>query len=126
MNKKCIILLLMMFAVSAEAGERLDGNALKEFWEEKTIVGVHHKHGSIKTYHGADGTAHSVAERGKVRKGKWWIDEASNKKCIEWSHNKKRRCHYTESNGDGTYTLIHGKNGKRLVEISAVLDGNQL
>lgn len=121
-----IAIAALAVAGSVQAGERLEGDALQEFWEGKTIVGEHFKLGPIKTYHAMDGSVHSVASSGKERKGRWWIDESTNKKCIEWSNDGKHRCHYVESNGDGTYTLIHGRKGKRLVEISAVLDGNQL
>ena len=110
----------------AHAGDRLEGDELKEFWTNKTIVGTHHKLGAIKTYHGSDGVVHSKSNAGAERIGKWWIDESSNKKCIKWNHKNKYGCHYTENNGDGTYTLIHGKKGKKLVEIETTLEGNHL
>lgn len=126
MQKTMIAVLTFTLVGTAQAGERLQGQALKDFWTGNTIVGKHRKLGPIKTYHAADGSVHSVSSAGKERKGRWWIDAASNRKCIEWNNDGKHRCHYTESNGDGTYTLVHGRKGSRIVEISSVLEGNQL
>jgi len=124
---KITLALSLLLAVGlANAGERLKGDELHEFWTDKTIVGTHHKLGEIKTYHGSDGVVHSKSHAGAERVGKWWIDESSNKKCTKRNHKNKPGCHYTENNGDGTHTLIHGKNGKILVHIESTLDGNQL
>jgi len=125
MKKIVVAILAFTVAGSVQAGERLEGDALKGFWEGKTIVGKHSKLGPVKTYHGTDGSVHSIVSSGKERKGIWWIDESSSKKCIEWNGDGVHRCHYTESNGDGTYTLVHGKKGKPIIQISTVLDGKQ-
>ncbi len=126
MKLKLAIFLIVLSFGSANAGERLKGDQLKEFWTDKTITGEHNKMGAIKTYHSSDGTVHSKSSLGAVRNGKWWIDESSNKKCIKWDHKNKKSCHYTEVNKDGTHTLVHGKKGKKLVEIKSTEEGNKL
>lgn len=128
MKKKIVALLFLSFACVANvnAGERLTNDELKEFYTDKTLTGVHFKLGPGKTYFGADGSAHSKADSGNERIGKWWIDEDSNKRCIRWNGKNKDFCHYTERNDDGSHTLIHGKNGKRLVEIEKAESGNQM
>jgi len=124
--KKTAFLALLLLASIAHAGARLTGDALKAFYTDKTLTSVHHKKGPGKTYFSADGTVHSKRDRGEQRTGKWWIDDATDKRCLRWSNHNKDFCHYTQSNGDGTYVLIHGDNGKRLVEISETVDGNAL
>ncbi|MCW8930751.1 MAG: hypothetical protein OQL19_10980 [Gammaproteobacteria bacterium] len=126
MKSKISILLIILACSNAYAGDRLKGDELKEFWTDKTIIGVHHKMGAIKTYHSEDGSVHSKSSSGAVRNGKWWIDESSNKKCIKWDHKNKKGCHYTEVNQNGTHTLVHGKKGKKLVEIQSSEKGNKL
>ena len=124
-----IIILVLSVSLGvgiAHAGERLEGDQLRDFWTNKTIVGDHYKLGAIKTYHSSSGSVHSKSDSGAERIGKWWIDYSSNKKCIKWNHKNKAGCHYTERNSDGTYTIIHGKKGKKLVVIEKTLDGNQL
>ena len=113
-------------AATAQAGEKLTADQLKAFYTDKTVTGVHHKRGLSRTYHGADGTVHSKSENGTERTGKWWVDEDSGMRCVRWSHKPKDFCHYLERENDGSYVLIHGKKGKRLVEIKNVEDGNQL
>lgn len=120
-----IFLLLSTIGITY-AGERLNNDELKSFYSDKTLSGKHHKLGTGKTYYGQDGSVHSMSDKGKERIGKWWIDEKSNKRCIRWDHKNKDFCHYTERNDDGTYTLIHGKNGKELVQIKSSQDGNHL
>ncbi len=126
MKFKLSIFLVALSIGYANAGERLKGDELKEFWTDKTIIGEHHKMGPIKTYHAADGRVHGNSSTGAVRNGKWWIEESSNKKCIKWDHKNKKGCHYTEVNKDGTHTLVHGNNGKKLVEINSTEMGNKL
>lgn len=125
--KKIVCAVVSLLAVcSAHAGERLSSDELKAFYTDATISGVHFKLGPGKTYFGADGGVHSKSDGGKERIGKWWIDDAAGKRCIRWNSKNKDLCHYTERNGDGTHTLIHGKNGKRLVEIKSTQQGNHL
>ncbi len=108
------------------AGERLSNDELKSFYTDKTVTTVHFKLGPGKTYYGADGSIHSKSDSGDERIGKWWIDEGSNKRCVRWDNKNKDFCHYTEKNSDGTHTLIHGKNGKKIVELKSAQDGNSL
>ena len=126
MSKILIALGLVLVNGSALAGERLSSSELKDFYTDTTIHGVHSKLGPGKTYFGADGSVHSISESGSERIGKWWIDEASDKRCIRWNNKSKDFCHYTERNSDGTYALIHGKKGKKLVEIASTEKGNKL
>jgi len=116
---------IILLTGGVSAGERLTSDELKEFYNNKTIVGVHYKSGPQKTYYGSDGMVYSQSANGAKRTGKWWIDGGSNKRCVKWDNESKDKCHYTERNSDGTYTLIHGKKGKKLVEISNSMDGNQ-
>ena len=125
--KKIVCAVVTMLSVcSAHAGERLSSDELKAFYTDTTISVVHFKLGPGQTYFGADGSAHSKSDSGNERIGKWWIDEGAGKRCIRWNNKNKNFCHYTERNGDGTHTLVHGKNGKRLVEIKSTQQGNQL
>ena len=125
--KKIIHILstLVMFG-AATAGEQLSGDGLKAFFTDKTIVGVHFKSGLQKTFYGSDGRVQSQSDSGKTHSGKWWIEEGSNKRCVRWDNKPKDLCHFLERNNDGSYTLIHGKKGNKLVEISTTMDGNQL
>lgn len=126
--KKIICLLLFLMASGlASAGDRLTGDELKMFYADKTVFGVHFKSGARKTYFGTDGTVHSKSDKGAELLGKWWISDDGDKRCVKWNHKAKDLCHYTERNKDGTHTLVHGKKkGKKLVEISKTMDGNQL
>ena len=117
MRKVVYAIIAVLSVGAARAGERLSSDELKAFYTDTTISGVHFKLGPVKTYYGPDGSVHSRSDSGKERIGKWWIDEGSGKRCIRWNNKSKDFCHYTDRNGDGTHTLIHGKNGKRLVEI---------
>jgi len=126
MKKTVCAVATMLSVCSAHAGERLSSEELKAFYTDTTISGVHHKLGPGKTYFGADGLVQSKSDNGKERIGKWWIDKSSSKRCLRWNHKNKEFCHYTERNEDGTHTLVHGKNGKRLVEINSTQQGNQL
>ena len=125
--RKAICFVSMIFMVaSIHAGERLTSDELKSFYTDPTISGVHFKLGPGKTYFSPDGAVHSKSESGKERIGKWWIDDDSNKRCIRWNDKNNDFCHYTERNGDGTHTLIHGKKGKKLVEITSTQKGSHL
>lgn len=126
MKKAVCIVLLPLLAGAAHAGERLTGDELKSFYTDTTISGVHHKLGPGKTYFGPDGKVQSKSESGTERVGKWWIDESSDKRCVRWDDQDKDLCHYTERNGDGTHTLVHGKKGTKLVQIKAAQKGNQM
>lgn len=108
----------------AHAGQRLNDAELKEFFEDKTVTGVHHKRGLSNTYFGADGSVQSKSEDGTQRSGKWWIEDG--KRCIRWDHKAKDFCHYVERDDDGSYALVHSKKGKRLVEIRSRARGNAL
>ncbi|MES9869048.1 MAG: hypothetical protein ABW153_09225 [Sedimenticola sp.] len=114
---------MLFFGGATIAGERLDNEALKAFYTDRTTIAENHKYGSVKTYFAADGTITSIGSDSK-RVGKWWID--GDKRCVQWNNKKKAFCHYTEKNEDGTHTLVHFKNGKRLVEIKDNPEGNQL
>ena len=118
-------MIAMMFAVAANAGERLNAAQLKEYFTDQTISGEHNKLGSVKTYYGADGKVRSVSDDGE-RKGKWWIDEDFNLRCIRWEHKNKNFCHYVEKNADGTHTVVHKRSGKRLVEMKTRQAGDHL
>ncbi len=125
--KKMIFALVSLAAVgTAQAGERLGNDELKSYYTDQTITNVHFKLGPGKAYFGPDGSVHSKSDNGNERIGKWWIDEGSNKRCIRWNNKNKDFCHYTERNADGTHTLIHGKNGKKIVEMKSTEPGNQL
>jgi len=126
MKKTICAVATMLSVCSAHAGERLSSEELKVFYTDTTHSGIHHKNGPGKTYFAADGVVHSKSNSGKERIGKWWIDEDSSKRCIRWNHKNKINCHYTERNEDGTHTLVHGKKGKRLVEIKSTQKGNHL
>jgi len=116
----------MLSVSSVHAGDRLSADEAKAFFSDTTIFAVHPKHGPGKTYFGPDGGVQSKSDNGTERVGKWWIDESSGKRCIRWNNEDKNFCHYLERNADGTHTLIHGKNGKRLVEITSTKKGNHL
>lgn len=126
MRKIVYVAAAMLSLSSVHASERLSSDELKAFYSDATISGVHFKLGPGKTYYGLDGSVHSKSKSGKERIGKWWVDEGSGKRCIRWNNKNKDLCHYTERNGDGTHTLVHGKNGKRLVEIKSSQQGNHL
>lgn len=115
-----------LIAATAHAGEKLTADELKAFYTDKTVTGVHHKRGLTRTYFAPDGSVHSKAENGTERTGKWWIDEQANTRCVRWNHRAKDFCHYLEREDDGSLVMIHGKKGKRLVEIKSVEDGNRL
>jgi hypothetical protein len=119
-------LALCLTTSTALAGERMTNEELTAFYSGKTLSTVHFKNGPGKTFFGADGSAHSIADSGRERVGKWWIDEARNMRCVRWNDANKDFCRYTEKNGDGTHSLIHPKNGKELVKFTASADGNQL
>lgn len=123
-NKVAWLLAGVLFAGVAQAGERLNDAELKEFLEDKTVTGMHHKRGLTHTYYSADGTVRSKSENDTERTGKWWIEDG--KRCIRWSHKAKDFCHYIEREDDGSHALIHSKKGKRLVEIRSRARGNQL
>jgi hypothetical protein len=124
--KNLVFVFVLSFPMTTIAGERLTSDELKALYTDKTIVGVHFKRGPGKSYYAPDGTIRSKRDNGSERMGKWWIDEAAAQRCVRWSDENKDLCHYTERNGDGTHTLIHSKDGKRLVEIKEALPGNQL
>jgi hypothetical protein len=126
MRKTFVALCLPFVVASATAGERLTAEQLESFYTDTTIFGVHFKLGPGKTYFAADGSVRSMSDGGTERVGKWWIDEGSDKRCIRWNNQNKDLCHYTERNSDGTHTLIHGKQGKKLVEIKSTEKGNHL
>jgi len=126
MRKLLYLVAALMFIGAAHAGEQLNSAELKTFYTDKTVTGVHFKRGLSNTYFGIDGSVQSKSENGTERVGKWWIDEDSSKRCIRWNHKDRDFCHYVEKNEDGSHTLIHGKKGKRLVEIQSTQDGNHL
>lgn len=126
MKKFVCVFTLLVAAGVAQAGQRLSNDELKAYYTDQTVTAVHFKLGPGKTYFGADGRVHSKSDNGNERIGKWWIDEDSNKRCVKWDSEKKNFCHYTERNADGTHTLIHGKNGKRIVELKSTQQGKQL
>jgi hypothetical protein len=125
--KKTICVFVSLVAIGiAQAGERLSNDELKSYYTDQTINAVHFKLGPMKAYFGADGSVHSKSDSGNERIGEWWIDEGSNKRCVRWNGNNKDLCHFVERNADGTHTLIHGKNGKKIVEMKSTQHGNQL
>lgn len=126
MKKTLYITALLFAAGTSNAGDRLGSGELKNLFTGKTITGTHFKNGSQKTYYDHDGSVRSKSTSGTERTGKWWIDENANKRCVKWDDGNKDLCHYVERNGDGSHTLIHGKNGKKLVDIQSSQDGNQL
>lgn len=126
MKRTFVMGLCALLALPVMAGERLSNEALKALYTGKTLTTVHFKLGPGKTYFAADGSVRSVRESGNERVGKWWIDEAANMRCVRWDGDGKDLCHYTEKNEDGTHTLVRSKDGKRLVEILSVAEGDQL
>jgi hypothetical protein len=116
----------MLSVSSVYAGERLSTDESKAFYSDTTIFAVHPQLGPSKTYFDPDGSVQSKSDSGDERVGKWWIDESSGKRCIRWNHENADQCHYIERNADGTHTLIHGKNGKPLIEITSTQQGNHL
>jgi hypothetical protein len=108
------------------AGERLSNGDLTALYTDQTLVGEHRKHGPTKTYYGPNGRVESQSMGGKTRVGKWWIDDATNTRCVRWDDNNKDLCHYVERNPDGSHALIHSQKGHRIVEIKEVLPGKQL
>jgi len=126
MNKAIIACLCGLFTAPGFSGERLTNEELKAFYTDKTMRGVHHKNGPGKAYYGGDGTIHNIADSGKERIGKWWIDESNNMRCVRWNGNNKDFCHITERNEDGTHSLIHRKKGKELVKFLESMPGKQL
>lgn len=126
MKKIVLALTVLSLGGLANASERLSSEELKALYTDSTVSGVHHKLGPVKTYYGPDGKVQSKDEGGGERVGKWWIDEDAGLRCIRWDDKNQDFCHYTEKNGDGSYTLIHGKKGKKLVEIKSVQKGNHL
>lgn len=126
MTKIIAIVTACLFTAPAFSGERMTNEELKAFYSGRTLTAIHHKNGPGKTYFGDDGSARSISDAGKERVGKWWIDEKRNMRCVRWNSANKDFCRYTEKNADGTHTLIHPKNGKRLVEFTSSANGNQL
>jgi len=126
MKIAALFLLTLSCSTFALAGERLTGNDLTAFYTEKTLSSLNSELGPTKTYFAANGQVRSQSDSGKVRQGKWWIDHSANTRCVRWDGESQDLCHFTERNSDGTHTLVHGKNGKRLVEFNGSLPGDQL
>jgi len=126
MWKKIGVLSLSIVSGVVYAGDRLSGDELQEFYSGKTLFVVHHKNGPTRSYFSSDGSLRSLSDSGKERVGRWWIDEDKDLRCVRWNNKNKDFCHYTEKNTDGTHTLIHRGNGKRLVEIKSTKDGDHL
>ena len=126
MSKIGVVFAIVLLAGYVQAGERLTGDELRQFYTDTTLFNVHPKLGPGKTYFGPDGGVHSKSESGKERIGKWWIESGSDKRCIRWDNKNEDFCHYTERNDNGTHTLVHGRDGKRLVEIKSTQKGNRL
>ncbi len=126
MRKIAYVLAFVFTSGTAIAGERLNIEELRAFYTDKTMINVHHKRGPGKTYFGADGSLRSISNQGNEKLGKWWIDDDMGMRCISWNGSSKKFCHHTVRNEDGTYTLVHRKNGSRLVELKENLPGNQL
>jgi len=124
--KRILVVGVIGACSSVYAGERLSNEEMKEFFTDKTLSGVHHKLGPGRSYWGADGNVRSESDSGKVRVGKWWIDESRNLRCLRWNTKNKDFCHYIERNSDGSHTLVHGNKGKKLVEFKGSVPGNQL
>jgi hypothetical protein len=128
MNRWILILapaLALVFPGTAVSGERLSGEELKAFYTDKTMVWTHFRTGAARHYYGPDGTV-TMKRDGEERSGKWWIDRTGTMRCVRWENRRDDRCHYTQRNADGTHTIIHSRNGERIVEIHEALPGNQL
>jgi len=125
MQKVILFFAATMIVGIAHAGKRLTGNELKSFYTDTTLSGVHFRFGQSKTYFAPDGSVQTSSDGKGNTVGKWWI-KAPDKRCIRWNHKNKDLCHYTERNSNGTYTLVHGKSGIKLVEINSAQKGNQL
>lgn len=126
MKRFWMLLPAAMLAGGVQAGERLTADELRAFYSGKTVTGEHFRRGLSHTYYDPDGSVRSVSEDGTERLGKWWIDEEEDKRCVRWNHKARNFCHYVERDDDGSYVLIHGGKGKRLVEIRGSEDGNRL
>ena len=126
MKKIILIFIAMMIGVTANAGERLKASEIKEVLTDQTFSALHIKLGPAKVYYGADGSVRRVSDDGSERKGKWWVDEDFNLRCVRWDDKDKNFCHYVEKNDDGTYTIVHSKKGTRIVEMKSRQAGNQL
>ena len=126
MLKKIGILGVAMISGAVYAGDRLTGEDLQQFYQGKTLFVVHHKNGPTKSYFASDGSLRSLSDSGKERVGKWWIDTGKNLRCVRWNNKNKNFCHHTERNSDGTHTLVHSGNGKKLVEIKSTKEGDHL
>jgi hypothetical protein len=126
MSKVVCLFVSLAAVVTAQAGERLSNDEMQSYYTDRTVNTVHFKLGPGKTYFGSDGSVHSKSDNGNERIGKWWVNEDTNKRCVRWNNENKDFCHYTEKNPDGTHTLVHGKNGKKIVEMKSTQQGNQL
>jgi len=85
MRKVVACCVLCLIGTPALSGERMTNEELKAFYTDKTLSTVHHKNGPGKTFFGANGSAHSIADSGTERVGEWWIDEDRNMRCVRWN-----------------------------------------
>lgn len=103
-------------SLSAQAGDFLTGDQIKEAFSSRTITWEHmFKNKSGKSYVGDDGTIIGISNDDK-REGKWHID--GDKWCVSWG-----KCLAIESDGNGGYYKVKGSS-KRVVHITKIEDGN--
>lgn len=131
MNRKSIIFLsgvlfLMSFNfVNAEI-QKLSSDEVRVFFSDHTMNGVRLKNSKeFKSYWNPDGTV-QWKSGWNSREGEWWINELNGTRCVKWKTKKRTFCPYLVRNEDGTHSLIHAKNGRRLVTIKSREKGNDL
>lgn len=110
----------VLAASSAHAATPLDGDALKQLINDKTVQVTRVKDGAKwRVYFAPDGKQITRGERSS--EGKWWVDDAG-KHCNDKGMLK---CAQVVSNDDGTYARLK-EDGKPLVVWSDIVQGNQL
>lgn len=118
--------LAALWATTATAGERLQGDALHDLHADKTFDMTHWKKGHGFVYFGPDGSMELVRDDGDRWTGKWWLKDSGDQRCIQKESSDRVSCAYVETNPAGGYRLIHPEKNKITVEIHTVLDGRQL
>jgi len=112
---------LQVLAASAQAGEALDANEIKDLIVGSTVTAEHQKKGfQFKAYFGEDGRLIRFRD-GETSESRYEIT-ADGMHCVESVGRGKRTCARIEANGDGTYDRVL-QNGKRPVRWQKIESG---
>ncbi|MES9961120.1 MAG: hypothetical protein ABW089_11840 [Sedimenticola sp.] len=116
----------MFISLVSYAGEKLVGEELKQLHMDKTFDMTHYKNGHGLVYFGSDGDMNLVMDSGTTWEGKWWVNDAGNKRCFKKNEAKKHWCVFVEKRNNGEYALVSPKTKKTTVNIHRVIDGNKI